>query len=130
MILEIDYHSGVPIYRQVVRQMQRLILAGALPEGQQVESVRDLSERLKVNPMTVSKAYSLLEREEFLERRRGVGLFVAKLGTRQKELQSRAILEELLGKAAAAAVQMGTKPQEAMAVFMEQYKKSQSKAEK
>jgi GntR family transcriptional regulator len=130
MILEIDYHSGVPIYRQVVRQMQRLILAGALPEGQQAESVRDLSERLKVNPMTISKAYSILEREEFLERRRGVGLFVAKLGAKQKELQSRAILEELLGKAAAAAVQMGTKPQEAMAVFMEQYKKSQSKAEK
>jgi GntR family transcriptional regulator len=130
MILEIDYHSGVPIYRQVVRQMQRLILAGALPEGQQVESVRDLSERLKVNPMTVSKAYNILEREDFLERRRGVGLFVAKLGAKQKELQSRAILEELLGRAAAAAVQMGTKPQEAMAVFMEQYKKSQSKAEK
>jgi GntR family transcriptional regulator len=130
MILEIDYHSGVPIYRQVVRQMQRLILSGALPEGQQAESVRDLSERLKVNPMTISKAYSILEREEFLERRRGVGLFVAKLGAKQKELQSRAILEELLGKAAAAAVQMGTKPQEAMAVFMEQYKKSQSKAEK
>lgn len=129
MILEIDYHSGVPIYRQVVGQIQRLILAGALPEGQQLESVRDLSERLKVNPMTISKAYSILEREEFLERRRGVGLFVAKLKTRQKEQQSQAILNELLGKAASAAVQMGINPQQALEAFTEHYKKFQSRQE-
>lgn len=129
MILEIDYHSGVPIYRQVVGQIERLILAGALAEGQQLESVRDLSERLKVNPMTISKAYSILERDEYLERRRGVGLFIAKLKTRQKEQQSRAILDELLGKAAAAAVQMGVNPQEAIETFTEQYKKFQSRQE-
>jgi GntR family transcriptional regulator len=129
MILEIDYHSGVPIYRQVVSQIERLILAGALPEGQQLESVRDLSEQLKVNPMTVSKAYSILEREEFLERRRGVGLFIAKLKTRQKEQQSRAILDKLLDKAAAAAVQMGVNPQEAIETFTDHYKKFQSKQE-
>jgi GntR family transcriptional regulator len=129
MILEIDYHSGVPIYRQVVSQIQRLVLSGALPEGQQLESVRDLSERLKVNPMTISKAYSILEREEFLERRRGVGLFIAKIKTRQKEQQSRAILDKLLGKAAAAAVQMGVNPQQAIEVFTDQYKKFQSRQE-
>jgi GntR family transcriptional regulator len=129
MILEIDYHSGVPIYRQVVGQIERLVLSGALPEGQQLESVRDLSERLKVNPMTVSKAYSILEREDFLERRRGVGLFIAKLKTRQKEQQSQAILDKLLGKAAAAAVQMGVNPQQAIEVFTDHYKKFQSKQE-
>lgn len=129
MILEIDYHSGVPIYRQVVSQIERLILSGALPEGQQLESVRDLSERLKVNPMTVSKAYSILEREEYLERRRGVGLFIAKLKTRQKERQSRAILDDLLGKAAAAAVQMNVTPQEAIEIFTEHYNKFQSRQE-
>jgi GntR family transcriptional regulator len=129
MILEIDYHSGVPIYRQVVSQIERLVLSGALPEGQQLESVRDLSERLKINPMTVSKAYSILEREEFLERRRGVGLFIAKIKTRQKEQQSRAILDELLDKAAAAAVQMGVNPQEAIETFTDHYRKFQSKQE-
>jgi GntR family transcriptional regulator len=129
MILEIDYHSGVPIYRQVVGQIERLVLSGALPEGQQLESVRDLSERLKVNPMTVSKAYSILEREEFLERRRGVGLFIAKLKTRQKEQQGRAILDKLLDKAAAAAVQMGVNPQEAIETFTNHYKKFLSKQE-
>lgn len=129
MILEIDYHSGVPIYRQVVGQIERLVISGALPEGRQLESVRDLSERLKVNPMTVSKAYSILEREEFLERRRGVGLFIAKIKTRQKEQQSRAILDKLLDKAAAAAVQMGVNPQEAIETFTDHYKKFQSKQE-
>lgn len=129
MILEIDYHSGVPIYRQVVGQIERLILSGTLPEGQQLESVRDLSERLKVNPMTISKAYSILERDEYLERRRGVGLFVARLKNRQKEQQSRAILDELLGKAAAAAVQMDIHPQQAIEVFTDHYRKFQSRQE-
>ncbi len=72
VILDIDFHSGVPIYRQIVTQVQRLILSGILGEGHQMESVRDLSGRLKVNPMTVSKAYSILESEGLLQRRRGL----------------------------------------------------------
>ena len=89
MLLEIDHHSGQPIYRQVIEQIRRQIMAGQLAEGTQLVSVRDLAGRLKVNPMTISKAYSLLEHEGLLERRRGVGLFVAKLAkdktNREKE---------------------------------------------
>ena len=84
MLLEIDHHSGVPIYRQVIEQIRRQIMAGQLTEGQQLDSVRDLAGRLRVNPMTISKAYALLEVEGLAERRRGIGLFVARVTKGQK----------------------------------------------
>ena len=107
MLLEIDHHSGQPIYRQVMEQIRRQILVGQLAEGQQLVSVRELAGQLNVNPMTISKAYGLLEMEGLLERRRGVGLFVAGLEQEKKSASKGELLERILGKAVAAAVQFG-----------------------
>jgi GntR family transcriptional regulator len=63
--------SGVPIYRQLVEQVRRLIAGGQLPPGTELPSVRELAVTHAVNPMTVSKAYSLLEAEGLLQRNRG-----------------------------------------------------------
>lgn len=54
--------SGVPIYRQLMDQVRTLIGAGRLADGDMVPSVRQIAEGLQINPMTVSKAWSLLER--------------------------------------------------------------------
>ena len=105
MLLQIDHHSGQPIYRQIIDQIRRQVLAGQLPEGHQLVSVRDLAAQLNVNPMTVSKAYSLLEMEGLLERRRGVGLFVARLRKNQKSRTKTQLLEQILNRAVATAVQ-------------------------
>ncbi len=105
MILELDHHSGVPIYRQIIDQIRRQILSGILPPEQQLKSVRELAAELKVNPMTVSKAYSHLEMERLVERKRGVGLFVAWLEYDQKEGSQRDILEKLIHKAVSTAKQ-------------------------
>ena len=59
----IDYHSGVPVYLQVVQQAKAAIAAGALRDGEQLPSVRVLAESLKVNRNTIAKAWSELERE-------------------------------------------------------------------
>ncbi|MCX7045216.1 MAG: GntR family transcriptional regulator [Candidatus Sumerlaeota bacterium] len=123
MIIEIDTRSGVPIYAQVIEQIKRLILAGRLAEGAQIEQVRSLAARLKVNPMTISKAYSLLERDGLLERRRGVGLFIAGM---RKDTQARfrgRVIEDAFRKAAAAAIQMSVSEQEASALLGEMYRK-------
>ncbi len=106
MLLQIDHHSGVPIYRQVMDQVRRQIVAGQLPEGTQIDSVRDLAAQLKVNPMTISKAYGLLEMEGLLERRRGVGLFVARIHETRKSHAKARLLEQILNRAVAAAMQM------------------------
>ncbi|WP_306395780.1 GntR family transcriptional regulator [Telluria beijingensis] len=66
-----------PIYRQLVDQVRRLVAGGQLAPGDALPSVRDVALQLAVNPMTVSKAYGLLEHEGVLERRRGVGMLVA-----------------------------------------------------
>jgi GntR family transcriptional regulator len=75
--------SGVPIYRQLVEQIRRLIAGGQLPPGAELPSVRDLAVLHTVNPMTISKAYSLLETEGLLERHRGRPMTVT-AGRRQQ----------------------------------------------
>ena len=116
MLLQIDHHSGQPIYRQVVDQIRRQILAGQLPEGQQLVSVRELAGQLKVNPMTISKAYGLLEAEGLLERRRGVGLFIARVRPERKSAGKSQLLEQILAKAVAAAVQFDISEEEVHAL--------------
>lgn len=69
--------SSDPIYRQLVDQVRRLVAGGQLAPGAALPSVRDVAQQLTVNPMTVSKAYGLLELEGVLDRRRGVGMVVA-----------------------------------------------------
>jgi len=127
MLVEIDTHSGVPIYRQVIEQIRRQIMTGRLAEGGQLPTVRDLAGRLKVNPMTVSKAYSLLEIEGLVERRRGVGLFVAKLSRRQKERITQEMLDGIVKKAAITAVQLGVSEQEVKEVLLKLYRKYDKK---
>ncbi|MBI3348445.1 MAG: GntR family transcriptional regulator [Burkholderiales bacterium] len=74
---DIQPQHATPIYRQVVEQVQRLVAGGQLVPGDELPSVRAVAERHAINPMTVSKAYSLLEAQGLLERRRGVGMVVA-----------------------------------------------------
>lgn len=69
--------SGVPIYRQLVEQVRRLVASGQLTPGTPLPSVRDVAEEYTVNPTTISKAYSMLETEGLLQRNRGRPMTVA-----------------------------------------------------
>lgn len=69
--------SGIPIYRQLVEQVRRMIAGGQLKAGDELPSVRELAIAHAVNPMTISKAYSLLESEGLLMRQRGKPMQVA-----------------------------------------------------
>ena len=127
MLLEIDHHSGVPIYRQVIRQIRQQIMTDGLKEGDQLEPVRDLASRLKVNPMTISKAYSFLEAERLVERRRGIGLFVAKVKKGRREQIRATLLDNIVNKAAITAIQLGVSQDEAIEFFRKHYKQYNSK---
>ena len=59
------------------QQLQQRILTGQLARGEQLPSVRELSAELGVNPLTIAKVYQLLEREGFVETRRGLGTYVS-----------------------------------------------------
>lgn len=127
MLLEIDNHSGVPIYRQVIEQIRRQIMAGRLNEGEQLMSVRELAAQLRVNPMTISKAYALLEVEGLVERRRGIGLFAAKLRKYKKAHTKIMLLEEILRKAAVTAVQLEITEEKAGEMLAKLYKEYDSR---
>jgi GntR family transcriptional regulator len=76
MLIVVDPHSGVPVYRQLMDQIKFHIASGLLKPGDQLPSTRSLSAELGVNPMTISKAYGYLERDEVVEHRPGRPLVV------------------------------------------------------
>jgi GntR family transcriptional regulator len=73
--------SGIPIYRQLVEQIRRMVAGGQLRAGDELPSVRDLALEHAVNPMTISKAYSQLELEGLLVRQRGKPMQIAEQKT-------------------------------------------------
>lgn len=81
--------SGIPIYRQLMDQIRRLIAAGQLQAGAELPSVRDLAVEHAVNPMTISKAYALLEAEGLLIRNRGKPMTVAASKRSQQPMSQR-----------------------------------------
>jgi GntR family transcriptional regulator len=98
-----------------------------LAEGEKLEAVRDLAARLKVNPMTISKAYSFLEVEGLVERKRGVGLFVVKVRKGEKDRIKDQLLDDAVSNAATTAIQLGISEEEAVEFFREHYRAFDSK---
>ena len=100
-------NSGIPIYRQILEQVRRMVASGQLPPGAELPSVRELAVAHAVNPMTISKAYSLLEAEGLLERNRGKPMTVATQARRQTPLTQRlGQLEPLVEQTVLAAKQL------------------------
>ena len=107
-----------PIYRQLVDQARRQVAGGQLAPGDTMPSVRDVAQALAVNPMTVSKAYGLLELDGVLLRRRGLGMEVAAGPARAHSLAARsALLRPSLERAAAEARQLELDPATVLAMF-------------
>lgn len=76
-----EWNDKEPIYRQLRDRVVAMILEGVLKEGDPLPSVRNVAAEYRVNPLTVLKAYQELVDNEFVESRRGLGMFV-KTGAR------------------------------------------------
>ena len=110
--------SPEPIYRQLMAQVRRCIAGGQLKAGDELPSVRELAQALAVNPMTVSKAFGLLEAEGLLERRRGLAMVVAARHRRAQAPGDRAeLLRPTLERAAEEAHQLKLPAAQALALF-------------
>lgn len=115
--LSIQPSLPAPIYQQIVEQVRRQVAGGQLKSGDELPSVRALAAEHAINPMTVSKAYSLLESEGLLERRRGLGMVVAGDTARSALHERLALLQPALDGAAQAAVELGIPHERALAAF-------------
>ena len=119
MDFEITPSSPVPIYRQIVEQVRRLVASGQLQSGEELPSVRAVALQHAINPMTVSKAYSMLELEGVLVRRRGVGMAVADRAGDAAPLDKTALLRPALQAAAQTAHELGFSTAETLHLFKE-----------
>jgi GntR family transcriptional regulator len=90
----LDAHSGVPVYRQLIDQVQAAVATGSLSPGDQLPTVRQVAVDLAINPNTVSRAYREMEIRGILDTQQGTGTFVA---ARQTE-PSRDVRERQLGQ--------------------------------
>jgi GntR family transcriptional regulator len=117
MILVVDPHSGIPVYRQIVEQLRFQVSSGVLRPGDEIPSTRSLSARLGTNPMTISKAYALLESEGVLERRPGLPSVVRKQKSSVEQASKREQLEQALRPAALKARQLNLDSGEALEIY-------------
>ena len=76
-MITIDSRSSKPIYQQIIDKIKENIIKGILKPGDKLPSVRELAGVITINPNTISKAYSELERVKAIEVIRGKGTFVA-----------------------------------------------------
>jgi GntR family transcriptional regulator len=114
----INTGSTEPIYRQLIEQVRRRVASGQLSAGQEIPSVRELAQALAVHPMTISKAYSMLEAEGLLERRRGLAMRVAAQHEKAQPAADRVeLLRPTLERAAAEAQQLELPASKALALF-------------
>lgn len=127
MFLKIDHHSGIPVYRQIMDHIKFQIASGAMESGVELPSTRSLSSELKVNPMTISKAYSQLKAEGVLESHHGRKLTVKATGDKELILKKNEQLEKALSVSADIVRQLGVEEDEAVEIFRKLLKESKTK---
>ena len=76
-MLNLDYRDARPIYEQVRDNLRRLMVSGAIQEGEKLPSVRSLASNLAINPNTIQRAYESLEAEGYVYSIPGKGSFAA-----------------------------------------------------
>ena len=79
LILQIDFRSGLPIYTQIVNQVQSQIATGILKPGDQLPTVRALAEELRVNFNTVARAYRILDEARIISTQQGRGTYITEI---------------------------------------------------
>jgi len=79
LILQIDFRSGLPIYTQIVNQVQSQVVNGILKPGNQLPTVRALAEELRVNFNTIARAYRILDEERIISTQQGRGTYITEI---------------------------------------------------
>ncbi len=79
LTLQIDFRSGLPIYTQIVNQVQSQLAGGLLKQGDQLPTVRALAEELRVNFNTVARAYRILDEARIISTQQGRGTFITEI---------------------------------------------------
>ena len=116
MEFRIDSSSRLAIYRQLAQQLREAVARGLLRTDDRLPSVRELSRTLVINPNTVARVYTELEREGILSTRPGLGVFVAAPKAELTKKVRKERLQELLDNCLTEAVHLGFTADEVIAL--------------
>ena len=117
----LDLQSGVPVYRQIIDQVQGGLATGSLAPGHQLPTVRQVAVDLAINPNTVLRAYRELEIRGVLETQQGTGTFISHRQVRPDDSERARQLEQLVGDFVARAGATGFTLQEVAEVLFDRY---------
>jgi GntR family transcriptional regulator len=96
MLLQVDFKTGKPVYRQLVDQIRYAAASGALRPGEPLPSIRPLAEELRLNRNTIAKAYAELESQGIIETIPGKGCFLKENNTVfTKNVRQKLLLKEI-----------------------------------
>ncbi|GHV78258.1 putative HTH-type transcriptional regulator YhcF [Spirochaetia bacterium] len=73
----LDNGSGVPVYRQIINQIENAVVSGRMAVGDRLPTIRSLAVGLKINPNTIAKAYNELEIRGIVQTQVGSGTYIA-----------------------------------------------------
>ena len=107
MQIHLSKNDGVPVYLQIVRQVQYLVAAGRLAPDQELPPIRVLADRLVINPNTVARAYRELETAGVVYKRGTAGTYVSAAGSPLARRERLKILTGRIDALLAEARQMG-----------------------
>ena len=125
MEFRIDPASRLPIYRQLANQLREAVARGRLLPDERLPSVRELSRALVVNPNTIARVYTEMERDGILNTRPGLGVFVARPKAELTRKVRKERLEGLLDHFLTEAVHLGFSAEEVIAGVAERVKQFQ-----
>jgi len=117
MLLNLTDLSDEPLQSQIARQLRAKILAGEVPAGEVLPSIRALARETRVSVITVQRGYESLEREGLIHSRRGKGFFVSEIRDNRKKEMAAERLSSQLGPLIADAFSEGMSAEEIRAVF-------------
>jgi GntR family transcriptional regulator len=104
----LDAHSGVPVYRQLIDQVQAAVATRSLRAGDQLPTVRHVAVELAINPNTVMRAYREMEIRGMLDTQQGTGTFIAErrieISKEEKERQLTQLVGEFVARAGSAGI--------------------------
>jgi GntR family transcriptional regulator len=117
MLLNLTDLSDEPLQSQISRQLRAKILAGEVPAGEVLPSIRALARQTRVSVITVQRGYEALEREGLIHSRRGKGFFVSEIRDNRKKEMAEERLSSQLGPLLAEAFSEGMSEDEVRSVF-------------
>lgn len=79
LMLQVDFRSGLPIYIQIVNQVQAQVAGGILKPGDQLPTVRAVAEELRVNFNTIARAYRILDEARIISTQQGRGTYITEI---------------------------------------------------